>query len=347
MNTNSFALYRLPGDDHYVELIQTVGDPQVLQSVEQLDGKQGFVLAPFAVSDDCPLLLLQPDSVSRLPLSEFPPDMVSDIPEDNVMFQEDNKETYSEDFRSFYTHIKEGEFDKLVLARRAVDHVRLAEEPRLLFLRACIFYPKMFVALVHTPVSGTWLTATPEILLEGGMGSYHTISLAGTMGFWGSTMWSDKNISEQHYVSSYIADCIKRFGCQCEQNGPYTVTAGSLRHLRSDFYFQLPDESRLGTFLRQLHPTPAVSGMPKEKSVRFICEHEHAGRRYYSGFMGPLSMQGETHLYVSLRCMQLFGTRYELYAGGGLLAESDERLEWKETEAKMQTMRRCYIKRMS
>ena len=85
-----------------------------------------------------------------------------------------------------------------------------------------------------------------------------------------------------------------------------------------------------------------------------ILSNEHTPRLYYSGFMGPLNLRHQpsdispqpsdlrlqTHLYVSLRCMQVTDTQYRLYAGGGLLKDSVEEQEWMETEAKMETMRR-------
>ena len=52
-----------------------------------------------------------------------------------------------------------------------------------------------------------------------------------------------------------------------------------------------------------------------------------------------LDPAAETHLYVSLRCMNIEGNRYHLYAGGGLLKDSQEEQEWQETEAKLETMR--------
>ena len=55
--------------------------------------------------------------------------------------------------------------------------------------------------------------------------------------------------------------------------------------------------------------------------------------------MGMLDPAAETHLYVSLRCMNIEGNRYHLYAGGGLLKDSQEEQEWQETEAKLETMR--------
>ena len=54
--------------------------------------------------------------------------------------------------------------------------------------------------------------------------------------------------------------------------------------------------------------------------------------------MGPLNAP-DSHLYVTLRCMQISGNRQTLYAGGGLLRESNEEQEWLETEAKLDTMR--------
>ena len=55
--------------------------------------------------------------------------------------------------------------------------------------------------------------------------------------------------------------------------------------------------------------------------------------------MGPLSIDGETNLFVTLRCMQIFPNAYRLYAGGGLLPDSVEEQEWQETETKLDTMR--------
>ena len=81
-----------------------------------------------------------------------------------------------------------------------------------------------------------------------------------------------------------------------------------------------------------------VCGIPKEAAKDFILSHEGIDRSYYSGFIGPLNINNETHLYVSLRCMQIMDNCCRLYAGGGLLSESKKESEWQETEAKLQTM---------
>ena len=200
-----------------------------------------------------------------------------------------------------------------------------------------------------------WLTATPEILLEGIGNQWRTIALAGTMKLEGDDLlgegehmtWSTKNIQEQRYVATYLMNCLERVADDIHEEGPRTVRAANLVHLRSDFTFTLSDNERVGDVLQLLHPTPAVCGLPKQDAYDFILSNEHTPRLYYSGFMGPLNLKSqtsnlksETHLYVSLRCMQVTDTQYRLYAGGGLLKDSVEEQEWMETEAKMETMRR-------
>jgi isochorismate synthase len=210
-------------------------------------------------------------------------------------------------------------------------------------------YPRLFVALVYTPQSGLWLMATPEILLKGEQNQMATMSLAGTQKAEPSKTvadypvegveWSEKNREEQQYVTDYIEDCIKVFSDEYQKKGPYTTMAANLYHLRTDIAFRLHDTGRLGDVLDALYPTPAVCGIPKDEARRFILQHEHQSRKYYSGFVGPISPKGKTHLYVSLRCMNILDDgSCELYAGGGLLKESEMEKEWKETEAKMQTI---------
>lgn len=65
---------------------------------------------------------------------------------------------------------------------------------------------------------------------------------------------------------------------------------------------------------------------------------EPHARRYYAGFSGPLHLNGECALYVSLRCMEIEADAVHCYAGGGLLPDSREESEWSETQRKLRTM---------
>ena len=79
---------------------------------------------------------------------------------------------------------------------------------------------------------------------------------------------------EQEYVAFYIRKQLQALGIKPTETPPIPVRAGELSHLRSDFSFPLPDNKKLGELLKRLHPTPAVCGLPKEETYRFIRENE-------------------------------------------------------------------------
>jgi len=340
---SAYALYRLPHVDHYVRI---EGDTQQFMTCSQLNGVTGFAIAPFEIKPDQPIVVIRPAQVEKKPAPQTTgAPSASRLP--GALSQSPVPSFYAIDFANFHAQILEGTFRKIVLARCS-DEEATDILPEELFLKACRLYPRMFIALVYTPQSGLWLTATPEILLEGRGRNWRTIALAGTMELEGELLggegetvtWSVKNIEEQRIVATYIAECLEQFTDDFREEGPRTVRAANLVHLRSDFTFKLPDSSCIGDLLGQLHPTPAVCGLPKREAFDFIVHNEHTPRRYYSGFMGWLNPLGETHLYVSLRCMNIKAEQYHLYAGGGLLKDSTEAQEWQETEAKLATMRR-------
>ena len=337
--TEGFALFRLPYAQECTWLSGPVSD---VPSLVDLTGKSGFVLAPFAPSERRGILLIGAERVESgiSGMADFPGiSRLSGISGLSGFSGGTDAANYHVDFANFHAHLLNGDFQKLVLSR-SIDIRRTGEEtPLQLFQRACERYPRMMISLVNTPQSGLWLAATPEILLSGYQHEWQTIALAGTMKYEEGLRWSDKNIQEQRYVATYIIRQLEQFTTDFSEEGPRTARAGHLAHLRSDFRFTLPDGVSVGEVLQALHPTPAVCGLPKQEAFRFILQNEHHDRSYYSGFMGPLFVDGRTNLFVTLRCMQIFADGYRLYAGGGLLKDSVEEQEWQETETKLDTMR--------
>ena len=354
---SAYAIYRLPHADHATLIQQTEGEPAEYLSCTELNGKRGFVVAPFEIGAQQPILLIRPDVVNFLEVRGEGQEVrdMSAAEYSLTSHLSPLTSSYAIDFANYHAQLETGLFRKIVLARCANEKTEELIDPMELFRRACVLYPRMFISLVSTPKSGVWLIATPEILLEGKGRDWHTVALAGTMKLSGDQLggegetstWPTKDIQEQRIVTTYIAECLEQFTGDFREEGPRTVRAANLVHLRSDFTFTLPDSQHLGDLLHTLHPTPAVCGLPKRETFNFIIQNEHTPRRYYSGFMGMLDPESETHLYVSLRCMNIEGNHYHLYAGGGLLKDSTEEQEWQETEAKLETMRRCIaIKKM-
>ena len=245
------------------------------------------------------------------------------------------------------TAINEGEFDKVVSARTYDEP--LSENFNIIdqFNRLEKAYPDAFVSLVSILGKGTWMGATPELLIESSTDHFRTVSVAGTQPFpldkdLSEAAWNQKEIEEQAMVSRYIIEQFKTIRLrEFIETGPRSVRAGNMIHLKTEYNVNLNEVHfpELGTvMLHLLHPTSAVCGMPKFSALRFIAANEHLNREFYSGFLGPVNMDGVSRLYVNLRCMQILRTRAVLYAGSGITHDSVPEKEWDETALKCQTL---------
>ncbi len=251
------------------------------------------------------------------------------------------------------TQMQQGAFRKVVLSRTKTVQFEQDVSVVQLFDKLCQTYPTAFVSAVWLPhLSQTWLCATPERLVSVDVnGIFRTISLAGTQSAIrpdgqrkrpADALWSQKEIEEQALVSRYIIGCFKRIRLrEYLEEGPKTIVAGNLMHLGSHFTVdtQAVRYPQLGTvMLRLLHPTSAVCGMPRRPAFDFIRQHETHARELFAGFLGPVNINYESHLFVHIRCLKLEGKIATLYAGAGLTEDSDPAREWLETEMKCQTL---------
>lgn len=244
--------------------------------------------------------------------------------------------------------IQRGEFEKAVLSRYKVVPLSHSLHPAEVFSNMCKAFPNAFVSLVSLADYGTWLGASPEILVSvKNNAHFHTVALAGTKPFHPGMVvkdvaWTQKEIEEQALVSRYIINCFKKIRLrEFEEHGPKTVQAGKLLHLKTDFTVDLKATNfpLLGSvMLNLLHPTSAVCGMPLEPALRFLQEHEGYDRSLYTGFLGPVNASGSTDLFVNLRCLQWHNNRLTGYAGCGITADSVPEHEWKETEIKINSL---------
>lgn len=327
---SDYALYRLPEKEKYHSI---VGDAKKLNDISEIEGQSGFVFAPFNIKGDMPLMIIDAKTSEE-----------ADVPVGsdrdgklNVVKENRHRDEYHNDFDIFHDCLDNGTVEKIVLARRLDLTVDKDIDAKEVFFTACRMYPHQMIALISTEESGKWLMASPEVLIEKSGDSWKTMALAGTMTTPGP--WSEKNRREQNLVERYILNCLGRYCYVIKRRPPKTVSAAKLYHLRTDFEFYVNNDSDAIEVLSDLHPTPAVCGIPKDKALDIILNNESIDRKYYSGFCGPFGVDGENHLFVSLRCMEIEGCECHLYAGGGLLQESDEETEWNETEVKLKTMK--------
>ena len=334
----AWVCYRRPHGTTYTQLIQH-NAPLRLASPQELPTQGGFVVMPFVVSAECPLLFIQPDEVGTFPLELAPlPSASRPLATDEA----EQRALYGPAFAACLRALESGRVEKVVLSRRLGMEVEL-DDVRSLFLRACQLRPASFVALWHTEATGWWLVATPEPLLIEENALWRTVALAGTLPYEANEppQWNRKNRQEQALVADFIAARLDGIAEDVAQSEPHTLRSGNGQHICTDCSFVLPSRERIPALLQRLHPTPAVCGVPREAAMQTILEAEPTPRRYYSGFCGPLGLHGETALYVSLRCMSFTRSSATLYAGGGILPESRLEEEWEETRRKLLTMALC------
>lgn len=332
----SFALYRYPQENHIHFVMQKNDSTPLLYRIHELNNQNAYIIAPFHISAKHPIVLICPDIEKIYPVPE-----ITEFYEQKPVIDPYPTAAYTHRFSTFVDAVNDGRFEKLVLSRKKEIGRNDSFSPEQAFYIACKKYPYSYVYIYQTPQTGTWLGCTPEILLSGENAYWQTVALAGTQPLKTDKLpatWDDKNKQEQKMVATYIRKQLEQYHIQPSEEGPYTIRAGKLAHLKSVFRFSIPDRYRLGDLLNELHPTPATCGLPRNEARQFIMEQEGYDRSYYSGFIGRLQPEGHTDIYVNLRCMQIEAQKLILYAGGGILPSSELNDEWMETENKLQTM---------
>lgn len=217
------------------------------------------------------------------------------------------------------------------------------EKAGALFVELEQTYPKAFVYLVSSPLFGTWIGATPEMLIETDGDALKTIALAGTHAIDDASEWTQKEQEEHRFVVDAIRDTLERNECVIDYlDGPKTVEAGPVQHLRTDFKAHL-GSAKAWSVAMDLHPTPAVCGTPRMASLDLLLSREMHDRFLYAGIIG-LYEQDRSRLFVNLRCAQLQTGKAYLYLGGGYTTDSIPDREWEETENKSRTLLNCMEK---
>jgi isochorismate synthase len=345
-----FVSFRLPQQTHSTTYIQTTPGHVEWNSIRDISGETGFLMAPFDTGNGHrymmikPDLLIEEDEISREIIEKIkqlesrpPAEWNGGAP---VVT---GKEAYMEQVDAIKSSIATGAFQKAVLSRiRVLEGNHMEVVPKL-YQTICRKHPNAFSYLFKSD-EHFWLGASPEPLLRLREGKISTVSLAGTRPYAEKHLninrWTAKEVLEQEYVTRYIHDVLRAFQIKDYRvSSPYVKKAGNLLHLRTDFSLDFDRlNGRLWEFVEAMHPTPAVAGQPKEDAISFIKQLEPHDRDYYTGFLGPLDPEGETDIFVNLRCMKITPGYISLYVGGGITLDSDPAEEWNETRLKAMSL---------
>ena len=359
----SVALWRLPNQQKINLLIST--SKKVLNEVTIEELKPGFVMAPFSPTGikyflETDHLFEITNDFSELTHGQFSDQVLQSNFKGQPKFHitklgtqqpEAEPQNFLELVKRSIHAIESGAFEKVVPSTQRKVQVLADFDLLEAFDALSEQYPAAMVSLVSDSTFGTWMGASPELLVSTDKHNiFRTVALAGTQPFregvsMRSVSWTQKEIEEQALVERYIISCFKKIRVrEYDEHGPKTVQAGNLIHLRSDFEVNMKDVNlpQLGSvMLKLLHPTSAVCGMPMESSYKFLETHEGYDREFYAGYLGPVNIDNESHLFVNLRCLKWCGDSILQFAGAGVTIDSVPEQEQKEVEIKFETIRKA------
>ncbi len=343
LNKISFAICRLPGSRESKLII--ANNVEEISFVEELSEKNnGFIISPFSkrnghVAVFLPAYCIVSKTLSYDKVLSFKSEVTLDkTGRDEIHYADYN--SYKSQFKHLYQYIENGEIKKAILSR--VKHLFEISENKAASFYYLLSekYPNAYTFMYYTPQTGLWTGASPELLLELKDHQARTVSLAGTLNELDPKLeWRNKELDEQQIVTNYITGVLKKYNVGNPViKGPETVKAGKVSHLKTFYEFNANlIEDKIWNFIQDLHPTPAVCGLPKDKAMKCVLKSEKHDRSYYAGYLGYVNNE-ELSLFVNIRSMKFVEDGVDLYLGGGITIGSVAEEEWNETELKSTTL---------
>lgn len=248
--------------------------------------------------------------------------------------------------------IREGVYEKVVLAR-AVSVANRAQEPFAIsatLQRLRQSYPGAYTFAIQRG-EHFFVGATPERLVQAQDGQIHTMALAGSAPrstseqedeqFGAELLRSDKNNVEHAIVVARVREALLRFCTNVEvSDRPQLLKLKNVQHLKTPIVGTLLPGCCILDVMAELHPTPAVGGFPREAALSAIRNTEQLDRGWYAGPVGWIGAGGHGEFAVALRSGMVQQNKATLFAGCGIVAESDPQAEYAESCLKLQVMLR-------
>lgn len=149
---------------------------------------------------------------------------------------------------------------------------------------------------------------------------------------------SEKDRKEHGIVVTTLLEQLEEI---CEEmqapSSPQLLKKRHVQHLHLPIQGTLKEKVKDGDLLHLLHPTPAVAGLPKEESIRWLREHETFDRGWYSGAIGWMGRE-DAEFCVAIRSALVEGKTLRVYSGAGIVEESIPEMEWEEINWKAQSI---------
>jgi menaquinone-specific isochorismate synthase len=243
--------------------------------------------------------------------------------------------------------VRAGTIQKAVIARDIEVHADDPIDVYAILLRLRASFGSSYRYCVNNVIG-----ASPELLVSVHGSTVRSHPLAGTAPRTGDQVTdkqladelvaSTKNQIEHRIVIDMVHDTLLPFCSYLDWEAePSVVTVANVQHLGTAIEGALTDPpTHVFSLVRALCPTPALGGYPSDAALDFIDKAEGLDRGYYGGAVGFMDAHGDGIFAVTIRCAELSPDlrTARLFAGGGIVADSDPYAELAETQAKFQAM---------
>lgn len=238
--------------------------------------------------------------------------------------------------------IDQNKFEKIVLARSVSFQSKRTIVPTVLAHKLRQKYPACYNFMIQRDPQTSFIGASPERLASFNNGVFLTEGLAGSISRGKSALEdaslahtllnSAKDREEHRFVVQAIDDNLKPYSNQVDHpKQPQIKKLQNVQHLFTPIRASIKEGVEIHELVQKMHPTPAVGGYPKTESVTYIQEIEQIDRGWYSAPVGWFNLKGSGEFAVAIRSALLHKNKAELFAGCGIVANSDPEKEWKET----------------
>lgn len=287
------------------------------------------------------LTLVTPPGAVEVPALRRRPVAAASTPPSSVSATIPSEAEWRDAVAAAVTSLRAGDLDKVVLARAIEVTARSALDARAIAARLAVRFPACFTFLCDGLVG-----ASPELLIRRLGRHAESLVLAGTVRRGSSPeeeaalerelLASAKNAAEHRMAAESVREVLAGLAAEVVADPrPQLLRLANLSHLatRIEAWLPLPAPSALA-LASFLHPTAAVGGTPRADAVEMIRRLEVAPRGRYAAPVGWVDANGDGEFAIALRCAQLSDNVARLWAGAGIVADSDPDAEVAETAVK-------------
>jgi menaquinone-specific isochorismate synthase len=244
--------------------------------------------------------------------------------------------------------IRSTSVEKVVLARELTVEAPAAHDPAALFGALRDLFPSCFCFCFGTP-EAAFLGASPELLVRRSGAVAATVALAGTTSrsadpavddHLGEAMLRSPKVRDEHgIVVRRIERTLRPHAVWVHaEDQPLVVKVGNLQHLATPIRAQLAESHSAIELAGFLHPTPAIGGEPRGSALELIQELEGIDRGWYTGPVGWMDAADDGEFCVGLRSALVRDREAHLFAGCGIVSDSDPAAELQESELKFEAL---------